>query len=107
MDDVVVRDGTTNIKAAAPSEKKPITERVNHVRVGVKAWDGSAGAEWSGKWGASIGVIWVEIDGDRVPGDVVEAVLEPITGRDFETVTLRFVVGKFETVPAYGAEATA
>ena len=71
----------------------------NHVQVGVKAWDYCQPAEAEGVWGASIGVLWVEVDGVRVPGIVQTVTHRPMRYDQFESVVIELICGKFETVP--------
>jgi hypothetical protein len=73
----------------------------NSMRVGTRAWNGSVSAEKTGEWSSSIGVEWVEVDGVRIPGDVVGVELRPMRAgreREFATCVVELIVGKFEVV---------
>ena len=73
----------------------------NHIRVGVRAWDGDHKA--TNEWGGSIGCMWVEIDGVRVPGQVIRTKTEA-SAENFQTITIEFAASKVEFVP-YDEEA--
>ncbi len=70
---------------------------MNSIRAGVKPI-GANGFENADEAVAAVQVQWIEIDGVRVPGNVIDMKWEG-NGTDVHSVTVRFICSKFETVP--------
>ncbi len=73
---------------------------MNSIRAGVKeiTSTGFPPSEDNGEAVGSMQVHWVEVDGVRVPGNVLDVAWNG-NGEDFHTVTVRWLCSKFETVP--------
>lgn len=72
--------------------------RENHVRVGVKYWDGAQVADEETATG-SVQVMWVDVDGARLHDVIsVKPGKDGEWGADLHTVSIEVIVSKFEFV---------